>query len=130
MSKVLLNFSNHSLSKEAELVLLKRFDKIETIMFETIDFSSDMTKLIQTILKDVDSKLDGTVSITIIPPGHSTFAMLLVIYLFGLLGFFPDICMLDISDEGIFLPKNIFYINGNKLRFAGKSFRQELWKKG
>ena len=129
MSKVLLNFSGHTLSKEAKKELVKKFDKIESLFFDNINVSEDIDKQLKRILDKVKSPLDGSIPITIIPPGHSILAILLMSYLHAALGHFPNMCMLDLANQGVYLPCNIFYSNVNKLRTSGRIFRQELWER-
>ena len=128
INRVVLNFSGHALSKEAKNELKKKFDKIEEIPFLNINLTNEVGIQLRRIIKKVKTPLDGSISITIIPPGQSTLSILLIMYLHGILGYFPDICMLDVTQSGIYLPSNIFYVSGNKLRYNGRAFRQEIWK--
>ena len=128
MKPVLLNFSGHALNTNAKNSLLEKYDEIEEIPFVEIDFASDVGEKIEEILRNVQTRLDGSLPIAIIPPGQSTFAILLVTYLHGLLGYFPSVCYMQAVYSGWYEPSAIFHIDGYGLRKAGRNFRQELWK--
>lgn len=125
-NEVLLNISGHPLSEESTLELSKKFSSIETIPFDAIDFQEDVESQIRNIFQLVKAPLDGSINVTIIPPSHSTMAILLLTYLNGLLGRFPTICLLQPIENGDYRPTNLFYIDSHSLREKGRSFRQEI----
>jgi hypothetical protein len=128
MDAVLLNFSGHPLSKKAYTELEQHFDKIEELPFFEIDFSQSVEDQLRKLVGCVSYPLDGSISVTIIPPGHSTVAVLLVVYLHGSLGYFPGLCLLESKEIGQYLPTNTFQINSQKIRAAGRLLRQEIWR--
>jgi hypothetical protein len=128
MTNALLNFSGHRLSEEAAGILEKRFSHIEEVRFQDIDFSGSVEDQVKELVQKARTPLDGSVPVSIIPPGHSTLSILLLVFLHGLLGYFPGICMLEARSPGKFLPTNVFHVDVNDLRNAGRAFRQELWK--
>ena len=67
--------------------------------------------------------------ITILPPGQSTFAILLFCYLHGILGYPPNICYLEADENNCFFPKSLFKINLNQIKTSARTIRQEIWKK-
>jgi hypothetical protein len=129
MEKYLINFSGHALSKQAKETLLSEFSEIDEVYIETISFEKDVEEQIKLVMSHVKFKLDGSVPISVILPGQATIAVLMISYLHGIIGSFPNVCLLEESDEGIYLPTNIFTISNNKLKKAGRVFRQELWNK-
>jgi hypothetical protein len=129
MSEVLINFSGHKLCEESKGLLEERYEIIEDVPFFEIDFDSDVEKQLTKIVRKLKIPLDGSKAVSIIPPGHATVAILLMVFLHGILGYFPKICMLKPEGSGQYIPKNIFCIDGYLVRKAGRSFRQELWNK-
>lgn len=129
MRSALLNLSGHNLSEEARTELAHRFDMIEDVPFYEIDFKDDVELQIKQVLTKIKTPLDGSIPISIIPPGQSTLAILLITFLYGLLGYFPGICFLEAESSGKYKPTNNFYIDGHQLRKAGRMFRQEKWKR-
>lgn len=129
MNGVLLNFSGHGLSVETKNELLQRFEEIEDIPFFEIDFSGDVEIQLKRILNEVKTPLDGSVPISFIPPGQATMSILLIVFLYGLLGYFPGICLLEAKNSGNYAPTNVFFVDGHQLRKAGRMFRQIKWKK-
>jgi hypothetical protein len=129
MQGVLLNISGHRLSEEAQKELSKEYIVIEDIIFSNIDFSQNLEIQIKELFIDCKTNLDGSIPITIIPPGQSTFAILLYSYLHGILGYPPNICYLEADKDNFFSPKSLFKINLNEIKTSGRAIRQEIWKK-
>ena len=115
MSPTLLNFSGHALSGEVKKDLLSRYKAIEDIFDFDINFSRDIDSQFKEILAKVECPLDGSVSVTIIPPGQSTLSILLIIFLHGLLGYFPAVCYLKSEASGQYLASNVFHFDGLEL---------------
>lgn len=129
MKTILLNISGHRLSEQVLNELSKEYSEIENIDFANIDFSENLEVQIKNLFINSETKLDGSVPVTIIPPGQSTFAILLYSYLHGILGYPPNICYLEADQNNYFIPKTIFKINLNNIKTLGRTFRQEIWKK-
>jgi hypothetical protein len=126
---IVINFSGHVLSDKTRKILLQKYEDIEELPFVEIDFTDSIEKTLQGVIDLVQTNLDGSIPISLIPPGQATFAILLVTYLHGLLGYFPAVCYLEASSSGQFEPSAIFHIDGYTLRKAGRSYRQEIWNK-
>jgi hypothetical protein len=126
--KYLINLSGHMLSPEAHRGLDSRFDGIETIAIDAIDFNKSVEDQMKNLFAQVKTTIDGSVAVTVILPGHSVLAALVVVYLHGTLGHFPSICLLQSSESGPYVPTNIFYIDAKDVRSSGREFRQELIK--
>ena len=129
MQNVLLNISGHRLSEEAYDELTNEFTEIEDISFSNIDFSKNFEIQIKELFINCKTNLDGSIPITIIPPGQSTFAILLYSYLHGILGYPPNICYLKANANNAFSPNTLFRINLNEIKTSGRTIRQEIWKK-
>ena len=129
MSDVLLNFSGHKLCLKSRKLLENKFKIVEDIPFFEINFQSDVEEQIRSIVRKIKAPLDGSLSISIIPPGHSTLAILILVFLHGILGYFPKICLLQAEESGRYIPTSLFCIDGYLMRKAGRSFRQEIWEK-
>jgi hypothetical protein len=99
------------------------------IPFDTIDFAQPLEPQLRNILATVKAPLDGSVPVTIIVPGQATLAVLLFIYLHGLLGHYPAVCLLQSDATGIFRPTSLFHIDPSALRFKGRALRQEMLRK-
>lgn len=128
MSNVLVNFSGHVLCKETLNILNKQYDMILNADSIDVDFSSEIESQIELIVTRIPCVLDGSVALTIIPPGQSTFSILLVSYLHGMIGHFPNLCYLELKDNGLYLPKIEYEINTQKVRSSGRMFRNKLFK--
>lgn len=122
-SGIIINFSGHPLSREAFLALSEHFEEVIQAAPISFDFTGSVERQLEDIVVGLRCKIDGTKSVTIIPPGQSTLSILLITYLHGLMGHFPAICYLELSDSGIYLPKIEFSINSNHVRSAGRNFR-------
>lgn len=126
MNRALLNFSGHALSETTLRELSNRFSRIETIPFDAIHFELSVEEQLQKIIQHVKTPLDGSVPITIILPGQATFAVLLFVYLNGLVGSYPALCLLEVRDSGEYGPSSIFDIDAHKLRLEGRAIRQNI----
>jgi hypothetical protein len=129
MESALLNFSGHRLSENAREILAQRYDAVEDVPFLEINFDKPLEEQFSGLLRQVKTPLDGTVPITIIPPGHATVAVLLIVFLHGVLGFYPSLCNLQQSAAGQFVPHTVFHLDNQLVRKAGRRFRQEQWDK-
>ncbi|MBD2703416.1 hypothetical protein IC229_22420 [Spirosoma sp. BT702] len=128
-TKALLNISGHPLSNIAIDVFRQKFDIIEDVKFNLIDFNDDIIFQIEAIVNLIKIPLDGTVGITIIPPSQSFFAVLLTIYIEGLLGNYPSICLLEPNEDGVYVPNFNALINGHNVRKQGREKRLFKWAK-
>lgn len=123
MKSVLINFSGHPLSEEARDELSIVYSRIiESIPVDLI-FDSSVESQIEKIIADLPVKVDGSFALSIIPPGQATFSILLVSYLHGLIGHFPNLCYLERSSSGVYLPKVEYEVQPQKIRSAGRKFR-------
>lgn len=125
MKHVVINFSGHPLSSEARKILEAKFDCVlqpEPFLF---DFRQDANAQLKQICANALQELDRDTALTIIPPGQSTLAILLVSYLHGVVGHFPRICYLELGDQGLYLPLAEYEINPQNTRSAGRVFRMQ-----
>lgn len=122
-TSIAINFSGHPLCQETIAILTRKYGKVINASPINFDFSKNVEEQILDYINKIGIKIDGTVPITIIPPGQSTLAIILVAYIHGLTGNFPSICYLELSDDGRYLPKAELYINSNKIRSAGRKYR-------
>lgn len=125
MAKIFLNISGHPLSVTAQRILDSEYDVVETLPVPEIDFSQSVETQLRNIFSQTEVLLDGSNPITIVLPGHATIAVLVLIYLHGLLGHYPSICLLE-ERRGEYVPTNLFSIDAQRLRMSGRAFRQEL----
>ncbi len=123
MKSVLINFSGHPLNQEAIVELSSAYGKLIDAKPIEIAFNEDVENQIKTLIENLPVKIDGSFSITIIPPGQATFAILLVSYLHGLIGHFPNLCYLERTNSGIYLPKTEYEVQPQEIRSAGRKFR-------
>lgn len=123
MKPLLINFSGHLLSPEAIDELKAVYGTIIDVKPVEISFNENIEKQIESLVEGLPVKIDGSFSVTIIPPGQSTFAILLVSYLHGLIGHFPNLCYLERAGSGIYLPKNEYQFHPQEIRTAGRKFR-------
>jgi hypothetical protein len=124
---ILINFSGHALSQDAIDSLSEQYKEIIQAAPINFDFTDRVEEQLENLIVSLSCQIDGTQPITIIPPGQSTLSILLVTYLHGLMGNFPAICYLELSDSGIYLPKMEFSINSNHVRSAGRKFRAKVF---
>ena len=130
MAKALLNFSGHALSDIAVRRLSSEFEVIETIPVGSIDFRRSVEDQVRSIIEHVKTPLDGSIPITIIVPGQATLAVLLFVFLHGLIGHYPGLCLLETDVGGEYAPTNVFYVDSHELRLGGRTFRQKLLRSG
>ncbi|TFI05137.1 MULTISPECIES: CRISPR-associated protein Csx15 [unclassified Herbaspirillum] len=123
MISALINFSGHPLNLTARKELEGIHTKVIDVRPVEISFDEDIEKQISQLISSLPIRIDGSFSITIIPPGQATFAILLVSYLHGLIGHFPNICYLERSAKGIYVPKAEYEIQPQDIRAAGRRFR-------
>lgn len=126
-SGLLINFSGHPLSPEALERFSRHYDEVVQARPITFDFSGPIEEQLEELVASLRCSIDGTRPITVIPPGQSTLSVLLVTYMHGLMGHFPAICYLELSDAGVYLPKAEFSINSNHVRAAGRRFRAKVF---
>ena len=124
---VLINFSGHPLSNEALFDLSSIYETVVQAQPINFDFFSSPENQLEQIVESLEIKIDGTKPVSIIPPGQSVLSVLLTAYLHGLLGHFPSICYLQLSDSGIYMPTAEFSINSNRIRNAGRKFRSNIF---
>lgn len=122
----LINFSGHPLSQVATEDLMERFSTIETVPIPSFDFSCDVDLQLRELIGTVKTKLDGSLPVSVILPGHSTLAVLLVIFLHGLLGHFPPMCLMLPTSDGVYRPSSIFYVDAHGLRSQAREVRQDM----
>lgn len=125
---IIINFSGHPLSQEAIQFLSENYDEVVQAEPINFDFTHPVEEQLESLLISLPCTVDGTKPVTVIPPGQSTLSVLLITYLHGILGHFPAICYLELSDNGVYLPKVEFSINSNNLRTAGRKFRAKVFK--
>lgn len=130
MTRVLINFSGHPLSSEAVSLLADEFSELYTVEPFEFDFDGDALVQIDNLVERVPYKLDGTQPITIIPPGHSAIATLLCAYLHGMLGFFPEICVMQLSKSGVYVPHRFYRVPLQGFRNRGRAMRVRNVQKG
>lgn len=128
MKSILINFSGHKLSHEAQKELQLNFNTIIDTRPIEIKFDDYVEQQITSIINELPIKIDGSSPITIIPPGQATFAILLVSYLHGLMGHFPNLCYLERSSKGIYLPRTEYVVQPHEIRSAGRKFRSSLYE--
>ncbi|MCT4497656.1 CRISPR-associated protein Csx15 [Pseudomonas sivasensis] len=126
MSGILLNFSGHALSVAAEKILSDTYDSIFTPELIDFDFDGDAGDQLKDIFSLIPFKIDGSEPLTIIPPGQSTLAILLVGFMHGVIGHFPKLCFLKVNEEGLYLPKMEYEVLVQSVRSEGRKFRSEL----
>lgn len=126
MSGILLNFSGHALSRDALTILSNQYDDIIGIPYFEFDFAGDTQGQLTALIDTIPLHLDGSRPITIIPPGQSTLAILLVSFIHGMIGHFPRLCYLEASGSGIYLPRFEYEIAAQTVRSAGRKYRAKL----
>jgi hypothetical protein len=125
---ILINFSGHFLCKEATEILKKKYETILNYEPIDFDFEKDIETQVSKIISNIPCTLDGSIPLSIIPPGQATLAILLVSYIHGITGFFPMICYLQINEHGLYLPKAEYTINLQSIRASGRKYRTTLFK--
>lgn len=123
MKGVIINFSGHSLCREAKADLALRFETIIDAEWPEFDFDECVVSQIEAAICAIPIHLDGTAPVTIIPPGQSTLAILLVSFLHGMLGHFPQVCYLERNGFGLYVPKFDDDIDLQGTRSAGRRLR-------
>lgn len=123
MNSILVNFSGHPLSEQAKGELAKTYSEIIDSNPVDLVFDENVEGQLKRIVENLRIKIDGSASVTIIPPGQATFAVLLVSYLHGIIGHFPNLCYLERSKEGVYLPKVEYVVQPQHIRTAGRRFR-------
>ena len=126
MSTLLLNCSGHALSDATANELRSRFSQLETIPIDNIDFQQPVEPQLRRMLELVKAPLDGSIPVTLILPGHPMLAVLLCVYLHGILGHHPAVCLLQPDENGSYRPANIFYVDSQVIRAEARAFRQVL----
>lgn len=124
MTKILLNLSGHPLSKEATNKFEHDYTLIVSAAEYHIDFEKDINSQIKKLIESLNIIIDGSQSITVIPPGHSILAILTITYIHGLIGFFPRICYMDLNDDDIYVPKKEFTIKLQDIRKTARISRK------
>jgi len=124
---VLINFSGHQLSQEAVDFLSEHYEEIIQAAPIDFDFTDSIEEQLENSIINLCCSIDGARPVTIIPPGQSTLSILLMVYLHGIMGHFPAICYLELSDSGVYLPKVEFSINLNGVRSAGRRVRVKVF---
>jgi hypothetical protein len=124
---ILINFSGHQLSRDAIDHLSNHYEEIVQAAPINFVFADSVEDQLENLVISLRCQIDGTKPVTIIPPGQSTLSILLITYLHGLMGHFPAICYLELSDSGVYLPKMEFSINSNHVRSAGRKFRAKVF---
>lgn len=127
MKTIIINFSGHTLCHKTKEIFSDKYDMFFDVAPFNFDFKAEVEKQLEGLLREVDYVIDGSSVLTIIPPGQSTFAILLVSYLHGLTGHFPKICYLEMNNDGFYLPKTEYDISAQKVRSAGRKLRREMY---
>ena len=128
MSSILINFSGHTLCKDAVEILTKKYELIINSDPIVFDFDGEIDVQISDVFMRIPHVLDGSVPLAIIPPGQSTLAILLVSYLHGIIGHFPLICYLQMSENGLYLPRAEYTISPQFIRTSGRKYRTTMFK--
>jgi len=123
MKKILVNYSGHPLSQNAKNALVKKYDVIYESDAIFFDFSADANIQLENIAKNTLHDVNADSTLTIIPPGQPTLAILLISYIHGLLGHFPNLCYLELGQNGMYLPKSEYEFVTQNTRTAGRLFR-------
>lgn len=123
MNGVLLNFSGHPLNELARKELASEYDAVFTPAVLEFDFHTDPVPQLSRVLDTIPVTLDGSLPVTIIPPGQSTVAVLLFTFLHGMLGHFPRLCYLEMAKSGVYLPHAEYEITLHTVRMAGRAYR-------
>ena len=126
MNSILLNASGHQLTEQSKRILLSRYDQIVDIVIPIIDPSLDISQQVATLLNEVNSVIRLNVPVAVILPGYSALAVILTAYLHGLLGYFPEVCLLDAASPGSYLPARALRADMGKVRMAARRIRQYL----
>jgi len=127
VADVLLNCSGHKLTPRAEEELLRQFGHIEDVPIPTLSFDEDIERQIREIVSQIATPLDGSATVSVVPPGQSTVAILLLAYLNGIIGYFPSICYLAADRPGEYMPRAVFVLDPQGVRDGGRRFRQSQW---
>lgn len=123
MNSVLYNFSGHPLNSDVVTELKTIYDMLIDVKPIEINFDDNVEEQIRKLVESLPTKVDGSFAITIIPPGQATFAILLVSYLHGIIGHFPNLCYLERTSSGIYAPKAEYLVQPQEIRSAGRKFR-------
>jgi len=126
MEKALLNLSGHALAEDAKEIFDRQFDYVDTLPPIEVDFSANVERQIRNYIRLTKVPLDGSVSVTIVPPGHPTFSIMIFMFLNGVLGDFPGIYLMERDSNASYMPSNLF--DGHSIRKSGRAFRQETWR--
>ena len=129
MRRIIVNYSGHLLSKEASVSLGSAFDEIIQPDPFHFDFTADANEQLGVIVARTLESLDSESVLTIIPPGQSTLAILLVSFIHGLIGHFPRLCYLELNESGMYMPLTEFHISTQNVRTAGRFFRMKKFTK-
>jgi len=127
MSAVLISFSGHKLSNEALDKLKEEYEIIEEVFVPYIDFEQDIESQLESVANQVKFKLDGSRTITLIIPGHSTLSALLYVFIYGIIGHPPDLLLLQEDDSGNYLPYKKY--KGREIKKTGRLLREKLLKR-
>jgi hypothetical protein len=125
MKRILVNYSGHPLSREASRALAPDFDELIQPEPFHFDFLGDANEQLGAIATKTLASLDPESVLTIIPPGQSTLAILLVSFIHGLIGHFPRLCYLELNESGMYMPRTEYQINTQEVRLAGRFFRMK-----
>jgi len=128
MKSIIINFSGHTLCEKTKKSLSNKYDIFLEVPPFTFDFDNEVEGQLEGLFREIDYIIDGSSALTIIPPGQSTFSILLVSYLHGLTGHFPKICYLEMNADGLYLPKTEYDISAQRVRSAGRRFRREIYQ--
>lgn len=128
MATIIVNFSGHPLCSETKEFLHRKYDKIIDAPAFNLNFDEEIEPQFQVLISNLEYPIDGSEPLTIIPPGQSTFSILLVSFIHGLIGHFPKICYLELTENGFYYPKVEYDINLQQLRAYGRKFRQDILK--
>jgi hypothetical protein len=126
MKSIVINFSGHPLCQKTQEILKNKYEVLLDVSPFNFDFEGEAEVQLEGLLRSINYVIDGSSALTIIPPGQSTFSILLVSYLHGLTGHFPKVCYLEMNDDGLFLPKTDYDISVQRVRAAGRKFRSEM----
>lgn len=126
MKNILVNFSGHTLSEAAMIILEKNYSDIINCNSIEVNFEKEIAPQIEMIFNSININIDGSDPLTIIPPGQSTLAILICSFIHGVIGHFPKICYLNLIEQGVYVPNVEYSIDIQPIRINGRKYRNNI----
>ncbi len=126
MKSILLNVSGHTLQPDTRQRLLEQYQDICEIQVPVIVPREDVGHQLKQFLNDVNAHIRVDQPVSVILPGYSVLAVILVAYLHGLLGYFPEVCILEASSPGVYVPSATIKADIAAIRVAARRVRNHL----